>query len=603
MMLLLSGTLFAQGSFRVSPRAVDGTLDLRSWDFSRNGAVSLAGKWEFYWNQFVSPTMFSSSGSSEAELRRNGIRLTGMIDVPQSWTTGLHDRHLPAEGYATYHLRVLLPGSVGPMMLLVPNVRTSYTCFINGVRVLASGTIGTSRSTEIPVQTTKTEAFSPDRGEIDIVLHVANYFHRNAGITSSIRLGSERTLQYQREQRVNFDFLLIGAFLVMGLYQIGLFVLRSQDRTALYFGLFCLITVLRIYVTGAHERPPFHGLLSWEGIEKVDFTTLSVGFSVFLLYAHTLYRRQFTLAVRNAALIASGLYTGLILFTPNMVYGRILVVYQGIVLLTAGYLFWVLAVAIRRRRVGSVIFLSGYVVFFVGVLNDILVNNQLIGTPYIFPYALFIFIVFQAVLLARRFARIYRQVEYLTRLQDRLRMANDSLRELSYIDALTGAANRRHFDQFITEEWARAVRNNRSLSILMVDIDGFKPYNDNYGHQSGDEVLRKVSEALSSAIHRSVDFLCRYGGEEFVIVLPDTSQLGAARVAEKVRAAVEELKIPHEYSEVVPVVTISVGAASEQPRAGMDPEHLVDKADRALYRAKQLGKNRVATSWGSDHRP
>ena len=175
----------------------------------------------------------------------------------------------------------------------------------------------------------------------------------------------------------------------------------------------------------------------------------------------------------------------------------------------------------------------------------------------------------------------------------RLRRANRRLSRLSSRDALTGIANRRRFDRALALEWRRAGRAETPLSLLMADIDFFKAYNDLHGHQQGDECLRLVAEALAGSLHRAGEMVARYGGEEFAVLLPATDAAQALQVAEMLRARVEGLCIPHGGSSAAACITLSLGASTGLPRAGLRPRSLVERADRALYQAKRDGRNRV----------
>jgi diguanylate cyclase (GGDEF)-like protein len=176
-----------------------------------------------------------------------------------------------------------------------------------------------------------------------------------------------------------------------------------------------------------------------------------------------------------------------------------------------------------------------------------------------------------------------------------LERANRMLRALSYLDGLTGIANRRHFEESLDQEWRRAVRTGSPLSLLMVDIDRFKALNDAYGHQYGDDCLRQVAATFADTLKRAGDLAARYGGEEFAVVLPATELAGAAAIAEIIRARVEELGISHDQSPSG-VVTVSVGAATCIPNESRAATTLIDLADRSLYQAKHDGRNRVATT-------
>ncbi|MHA4866582.1 GGDEF domain-containing protein [Duganella sp. PWIR1] len=163
----------------------------------------------------------------------------------------------------------------------------------------------------------------------------------------------------------------------------------------------------------------------------------------------------------------------------------------------------------------------------------------------------------------------------------------------SLSDGLTGVGNRRHFDLCLDKEWRAAKRNGKPLSLLMIDVDFFKPYNDHYGHQQGDLCLQLVAAAMRKALRRPEDMLFRYGGEEFCALLPGTRPADAIEVAESVRASVLALRLPQVRSADGDMVSVSVGVANYGPRAQLGHAQLVLAADSALYEAKRAGRNRV----------
>lgn len=174
-----------------------------------------------------------------------------------------------------------------------------------------------------------------------------------------------------------------------------------------------------------------------------------------------------------------------------------------------------------------------------------------------------------------------------------LKAQADALRELAFIDGLTGVANRRRFDDALEIEWRRCRRSGSPLAVVMIDIDHFKHYNDRYGHQAGDACLRSVADELRGRLGRSSDLVARYGGEEFVCLLPECGLEGAQAKAEDLRQAVEAMGVPHEASATSPVVTISLGVAAIAPGPEQSPEELLAAADVGLYEAKLGGRNRV----------
>lgn len=184
----------------------------------------------------------------------------------------------------------------------------------------------------------------------------------------------------------------------------------------------------------------------------------------------------------------------------------------------------------------------------------------------------------------------------LTRSQYALRLANARLKQMSFHDALTGLPNRRQFDQTLELEWNRALRNRRSLSLLILDVDCFKALNDLYGHQAGDDCLQKIAAALPESLRRAGEIAARYGGEEFAAILPDTDLSVAIPVAESMRNTVLALQMPHKGSTVEQFVSISVGVAAIHPTQANSPAELLAAADEALYRAKRTGRNRVESN-------
>ena len=176
-----------------------------------------------------------------------------------------------------------------------------------------------------------------------------------------------------------------------------------------------------------------------------------------------------------------------------------------------------------------------------------------------------------------------------------LMRANELLVDLSYVDALTAVPNRRRFDDLFGEEWKRCLRAGSPISLVMIDIDSFKGYNDTYGHLVGDSCLKSVALCLADGLVRSGDAIARYGGEEFAVILPATEVAGALLVAEHLRRRVERLEIATTASKSGRVVTVSCGVATTTPTVEQDPAELFRRADEALYRAKRAGGNATQT--------
>ncbi|BAZ50684.1 response regulator receiver modulated diguanylate cyclase [Nostoc sp. NIES-4103] len=191
--------------------------------------------------------------------------------------------------------------------------------------------------------------------------------------------------------------------------------------------------------------------------------------------------------------------------------------------------------------------------------------------------------------LRQRVKRLIQQ----SQLQQKQEIVNQELKRLATIDGLTQIANRRKFEEYFSQEWRRMAREQKPLSLILCDVDYFKAYNDTYGHRAGDRCLQKVAKAIQSAARRSVDLVARYGGEEFAVVLPNTNTKGATQVAQAMCFAVRMLAIPHSNSQASSYVTLSAGVGTTIPVPGSDFEEMIVAVDRALYKAKLTGRDRV----------
>lgn len=176
-------------------------------------------------------------------------------------------------------------------------------------------------------------------------------------------------------------------------------------------------------------------------------------------------------------------------------------------------------------------------------------------------------------------------------LQRKLELSNAELQKLTCLDGLTGIANRRRFDDFVSKECLRSSREKTPLSLLLIDIDFFKLFNDNYGHLAGDDCICTVAKALQAAVQRPADLVARYGGEEFAVVLPNTELGGAIKLADELHCVIRDLKISHTHSPVSSNLTISIGVACKVVSEENAPDDLIKMADNALYQAKHTGRN------------
>jgi len=593
---------------RNAPLAERGVMDLRAWDF-RGGPARLDGEWTFYPDRLLTPEEIAS-GSHAAQ----------RVFVPRTWNQQKppyvrHDEF----GTGTYRLVVRIPEEeVGRSKgLSTYKVLTAYKLWIDGELVAAEGRVGASAEAMVPAARPRTFFFTPADGDVELVLQASNFSHRNGGIWKSMYFGDDAAVVDRLELQHSIDLLLISGLLLIGVYHMWHFVVRPKDRASLYFGLFSLALGLRACTVGEAFLLKLIPAFPYLWLSKLEFLGTYLAAPFALLYA----RRMFPAELRNAAtlafLAANFAFVATVVATPEAVYTRSYYPFQWVVYAELLYLIGAVVKAAFVRRPGANTTLFALIVFTGAVVHDFLFYNQQIQSRDLAPLGLLVFFLTQSFHLMGQYSRTLSSVESLSRelvelnrtleskveerthalqaSQQQLEEANRRLHRMSYYDALMEIPNRRYFEDMLDKEWRQAARSGLPISLVMIDIDSFKLYNDNYGHRAGDAVLYAVGQALQKALHRPRDLVARYGGEEIALILPETDAEGAGRVAELLRERVYALRLPHRFSEFE-VVTVSLGAATCVPNETATKELLVQAADGALYEAKRGGRNRVCAA-------
>ncbi len=338
-----------------------------------------------------------------------------------------------------------------------------------------------------------------------------------------------------------------------------------------------MLICVRSLLTGEELFKRLYPGQSWELHYKLEYLVTYLSVPVFLKYIRTLYPDELqSWAVKTAWAIYGALALTVMLTAPRF-FTMSLHVFILVSIAAIVYVLYALALAVRRKRDFADVTLAVGIIFCATVIHDFAYYQYLKGKGELLPFGLSFFIVAQAFQLSVRFSRALD--------------TNKRLEQVSLLDGLTNIPNRRHFDAAIRREWASAVRNGTTLSIIVLDIDKFKEYNDNLGHLEGDACIRQVAEALQEGLKRPRDLVARYGGEEFAIILPETSSAAALLVAEQLRTRIEALQLPHPTRGIV---TISLGLSAAAPKPGDSYEPLLQEADDALYASKRSGRNRVS---------
>jgi PAS domain S-box-containing protein len=385
------------------PYATRGMLDLSDWDFAQNGPVALSGEYEFYWHQHLAPERFS-----QAELPQGN----GFIQVPGDWNGyKLDGKKLSGEGYATYRLRVQLKDRV-PLALKFLDMATAYTVYVNGTKLFSAGIPETTPEATVPQYFPQVVDCTPASGQLEILFHIANFHHKRGGAWEPIQLGLQNQLHQARAQALQLDVLLFGCIVIMGLYHLGLFAVRTSERAPLYFGIFCLLIALRLIVISERLLLQLFPQINWELLGKIEYLAYYLAPPTGAMFLHALYRDDFPPFSIRTILTISTVFCGVVLVTPVRVFSHTVSVHHAYTILCCLYGVSVIILCTVRQRESSKINLVGFSLLFLAILNDILNYFYIINTPLLLPFGLLAFIFSQAILLSFRFSKAFRTIDW-----------------------------------------------------------------------------------------------------------------------------------------------------------------------------------------------
>lgn len=604
----------------IKPKAESGVIDLTQVQLE-NDVVSLDGQWEIFWNQLPAPSEMESGA------------LTEYIEIPSSWNKFIGNEDHSGYGYATYRLQFITEENIR-LALKVPRLFTAYELWVNGDLVATAGKVGKTRETMTPQYLPQVALFQSQQGVNEILVGVSNFYHRSGGMLESINLGGEKQILGLRYKGLAREFIIFGSLMCLGVYHLALFFFRKKNTSSLYFGLFCLLIGIRTLLVGERFFIYLFPDFSWEFAHKIQTLTFYLGVPSILMYFRSVCPRYFHASIIKIAQIIGGIFGILVLFAPARTFTPFNPIYQIWTAYAIIYIFVALMKLSIHKEEGSWFIIIGALALLLSSANDIIflsiwMNDEgpaflkaLIRTGNLSSLGQFVFAFTNSLLLAKNFSNSLEQEEVLTaklteinsaldelvlkRTKDleksnekieqqkfELEIANRSLSKLSFKDPLTGVWNRRKYDQMVEMEWNRCLRYKRPIALILLDIDYFKEFNDLYGHKAGDECLINIGEILKYSLSRSSDMVARYGGDEFIVLLPDAGKEESIKVAEMLRLKIDAKNIPHEKSSVSNYVTVSIGVASSVPDSNSTYEDLFKVADRALYQAKNAGRNQV----------
>ena len=591
----------------------DGRADLRASSDLIASGLRLDGDW-----QFAPGVLLDGSAPDDA--------FETTLVVPGYWDACVSDGAGPdGQGIGTYRVRLQVPGNARNLAVRIATLGTAWVLYAGETRIASAGRLPVDGRAPVPdYEAAVAEVPDDHGGTVVLTLAVANADHASGGAWDLIWFGDEDALRQQQAQRTRLAMLLAGAYGILGLYHLMLWLTRRREAAAGAFAVACGAIMVRVLCVDDVQLQQMFPGLSWSTGVRIDYLTLPTLLLATVSQVRLLFPEEVPRIMAWGLGVSAGAFVPIILFTPTSFFTGLLPGMQAVILVTTIFgPLWLLRAMLAGRE-GASLFLAGIGALAVAAAHDAILwlfpalpSLEILGGRLdLQPVGFLVFIGCQASALAMRSSTTVTELEhtsldlaetrdaidaYARQLEQRVAERTEELQALNAelalrarSDGLTGIGNRRYFDEQLLATWQDHLRRGAELALIMVDADRFKNFNDARGHVEGDAALRAIAGVLDDNAERPRDFVARYGGEELAVILPDTDEEGARYVAETMRAQVEALGIEHPGSEHG-VVTISAGVAAIVPSASHSPEDLVSLADAALYLAKNSGRNRVGT--------
>lgn len=506
----------------IIPKATEGFIDLREWNFNRNGNIKLDGQWKFLWNKLV---MTDGLYPEVNNLSQNESFMT----VPGLWNDSIiNNKKIDGHGYATYALKVALPESaVGQYFSFkLRDQATAYNLYINGMKTAQNGKVAKNREAYEPEYLHLIKTIRIDKPELNILIEVANFTHQKGGIWESILFGKEEQIQQTKNSNLAFDLFTFGAIIIMSIYHFGLFILRRNEKSTLYFGLFTLFLAIRTLFRGEMFITTLVPGINFFVQVAIEYISFYWSVPIFLLFMNVLFPKEFKRIITLSMLIIAALFTLSVLILPMEWYTKGMIYFQLISLLEGIYIIIGLIVATVRKREGALPAIVGWIIFFLAVINDVLYMNNTINTGEFFSLGLFIFIFSQSFILSLRFSQAFFSVERLSENLHKLNIANSRFVPKQVLSFLKK-------NSIIEIELGDHIQ--KEMTILFSDIRKFTTLSEVMSPEENFKFLNSYLSRISPVISGEEGFIDKYLGDGIMALFPN-------RPEDAVKAAIKMQK-------------------------------------------------------------
>jgi diguanylate cyclase (GGDEF)-like protein len=581
-------------------QAYDGQVTIQSSDFSSRKTLALVGDWSFFWKQLLEPDQLQGS-----------IKKSTFIKGRGGWQSSTYNQDYDAIGFATYHLDVALEKDANNLAIRIPQIESAYRLYIDTKFMASGGLVTDTEPAGTPGFNTAIVRIPDGLNTFSITIQVSNYHSSWGGLWAPIVLGDADSLHTLQRDKVALSLFIMGALLITAIHSLIQFFLRPTDNIPLVFACLCLLFFLREF-TVDHMSFALSALTGgFVLITKLNFLSFYAGIPTALYFFHLSYNQEFHRKFCCFIYVVSIVFSAFVLFFPTRYFGIPLVLFEVFAVIVMLYMLQRIWVATTNKQRDAGVMLIGSLIAFSFAVNDILNVSGVITTGRFFSLGIIGFIMSQSFVTNNRFNQLSNHNETLTdklkehnadlelmselletKVEQRtrqLKLANIELKALANNDSLTNTFNRHGLQQYIQVAFESYRRSQNLFCIVLIDYDHFKDINDIYGHDVGDHVLLIGADLIKSGM-REQDKLARWGGEEFLILLPNTDLQGALAIANKLKDAISADPIGQPVG-----VNVSVTGGVALINHNDTFETLFKRADDALYQGKQNGRNQICS--------
>ena len=578
-LLLLSPGLWALEAFRIDPAVV------------AKHPIELSGDWLFYWGKLLPPGQVT-----------NPQIPWQTVKVPGIWNDVVHEGDPMNDGVATYAVPLqFLPGLENDLTINIIRISEAFKFYLvshDGGQIISLYEGGQlSKTPESHVVAPDYLSFSLPRleGSYWLVAQVSKFVFYKGGIRSSVAVDTSERRERREMFRPLTHGIVIGSLIYMALNHLQIFFNRRQNVSSLLLSLACLFIALRSLVGYGY----FEGMFAYPSNIvaiwrfRLELLTVVLPATIWLHFYYVLFYGVFPRLLLKLSWIGSIVLTiAVLLMAPNWMAYLILPAEQIWLLINMVGISYAVLRALWMHRHDARVALMSFMIVAGGVINDLISTSSPGYDLYITEYAMLIFLFVHAQLLARRYAAAIQNEIRLIQDNRKLTQQREEAEREATIDHLTGVLNRKGLEISLDHAWANCIRENRIISVLLIDADHFKQLNDRYGHLRGDDALVFLASVIRSLRLRGGDFFGRWGGEEFMVILPGANVGAAAEIAETIRYAIEQAVLKYDDHGIR--FTISIGVSGLYPDRNMGSyKRIIQQADEALYEAKSKGRNQI----------